>query len=299
MDWRSVNFDWNHARAFLVTAEEGSLSAAARALNTSQPTLSRQVAALENELNIVLFERHGKGLVLTENGLDLLNFVRTMGEAANQFSLSASGRSESLEGQVCISASEAIATFILPAIVAKMRKIQPGIQIQIIASNDASDLKRREADIAIRSFWPSQQDLITKRIRDFKFAFYATPAYISSLAGPVNLACLSQADFIGFSGTDGGAELYQKELIKLGFAVSEKNFPVKCENHIVLWELTKQGLGIGVMLQEVGDAEDKVQAVLPAHQDWQTQAWLVVHQELKSSKKIRFVFDFLAEQLAG
>ncbi|MEQ8698792.1 MAG: LysR family transcriptional regulator, partial [Bauldia litoralis] len=82
MDWRSVIFDWNRARAFLVTAEEGSLSAAARALGMTQPTLGRQVDALEAELGVVLFERVGRGLTLTPSGLDLLDHVRAMGEAA-------------------------------------------------------------------------------------------------------------------------------------------------------------------------------------------------------------------------
>ena len=82
MDWRSVRFDWNRARAFLVTAEEGSLSAAARALGMAQPTLGRQVEALQDELGVVLFERTGRGLELTPSGLELLEHVRTMGEAA-------------------------------------------------------------------------------------------------------------------------------------------------------------------------------------------------------------------------
>ena len=87
-------FDWNRARAFLATAEEGSLSAAARALGLTQPTLGRQVAALEEELGIVLFERVGRSLALTQSGIELLDHVRAMGEAANRISLTASGRSQ-------------------------------------------------------------------------------------------------------------------------------------------------------------------------------------------------------------
>ena len=92
MDWRSIKFDWNRARTFLVTAEEGSLSAAARALGMAQPTLGRQVDALEEELGVVLFERAGRGLVLTPSGLELLDHVRAMGEAAGRMSLAASGQ---------------------------------------------------------------------------------------------------------------------------------------------------------------------------------------------------------------
>ncbi len=98
MDWRAVKFDWNKARAFLVTAEEGSLSAAARALGMAQPTLGRQVDGLEQELGIVLFERVGRGLTLTPSGLELLEHVREMGKAAGRVSLTAMGQSQALEG---------------------------------------------------------------------------------------------------------------------------------------------------------------------------------------------------------
>ena len=114
MDWNLLKFDWNRARAFLVTAEEGSLSAAARALRMAQPTLGRQVEALERELNVVLFQRVGRGLELTPSGLELLDHVRRMGEAANDFSLAAIGQSQTIEGNISISTSEVYAALLLP-----------------------------------------------------------------------------------------------------------------------------------------------------------------------------------------
>ena len=122
-----MKFDWNRARAFLVTAEEGSLSAAARSLGMTQPTLSRQVDALEDELGLVLFERVGRGLVLTRSGLELLEQVRGMGEAATRVSLTASGQTQSIEGAICITASEVNSAFWLPPIIAKLRAAHPGI----------------------------------------------------------------------------------------------------------------------------------------------------------------------------
>ncbi|MEO1276348.1 MAG: LysR family transcriptional regulator, partial [Pseudomonadota bacterium] len=106
MNWQRVAFDWNQAKAFLATAETGSLSAAARALGLSQPTLSRQVAALEADLGVALFERIGRSLSLTGPGLELVEHVRAMGEAAGRVSLVAAGRSDAIEGRVSISASD-------------------------------------------------------------------------------------------------------------------------------------------------------------------------------------------------
>jgi DNA-binding transcriptional LysR family regulator len=294
MDWKSVKFDWNRARAFLVTAEEGSLSAAARALGMTQPTLGRQVTALEQELGVVLFNRVGTGLVLTPGGLELLDQVRIMGEAANRMSLSASGQSNNIEGSICISASEVDATFRLPAIIAKLRKMAPGIDVEIVASNTPSDLGRREADIAIRSFRPTQPDLIAKKIKDISAQLYATPEYLKSIGMPTTMAGLNQADFISFDSTG----RLQKSLNDLGLNLSKKNFPLISENYIVHWELVKQGLGIGVMPADIGDAEPLVQPVLKEFELFIFPMWLTAHSELKTSRRVRIVFDLLVSELS-
>lgn len=294
MNWRSIKFDWNWARAFLVTAEEGSLSAGARALGMSQPTLGRQVAALEGELGIALFERVGRGIELTPDGLALVEHVRAMGDAASRISLVASGKSNSIEGNICISATEATAAYILPPIIQKLRQKEPGINIELIATNSASDLRRREADIAIRAFQPTQLDLIAKKVRDEQAYLYATPAYLASLDNPSSPAGFSQAEFLGFNNNGE----FISGLIEKGFELSYRNFPVMTENHLVHWELVKQGIGIGVMVVQVGDAEPRVQRILPDSEPFTFDLWLVSHRELRTSRRVRMVFDFLAEELS-
>ena len=165
MDWKTVKFDWNRARAFLITAKEGSLSAAARALGMAQPTLGRQVSALEDELGVILFQRTGRGLTLTQSGLELMDHVRAMGDAATRVSMAASGQSQSVAGTVSISASEVTAAFVLPGIVTRLRQAHPGITIEVIATNSLSDLRRREADIAVRSVQPTDPDLIARKLK--------------------------------------------------------------------------------------------------------------------------------------
>ncbi|MCG8669885.1 MAG: LysR family transcriptional regulator, partial [Pseudomonadales bacterium] len=223
MDWRSVKFDWNRARAFLVTVEEGSLSGAARALGMSQPTLGRQVSALEEELGVALFERGNNGLELTPSGVELIEHVRMMGEAASNFSLAASGQSDTIEGSICISATEVMGTFILPPILAKLRRLQPGIHIEVIATNEASDLKRREADIAIRAFRPTQPDLIAKKLGNLIASLYATPSYLKSLNRPLHPRDFSQANFIGFATNNNE---YVAALSEQGFKLDASNFPL-------------------------------------------------------------------------
>lgn len=293
MDWRSVQFDWNRARAFLVTAEEGSLSAAARALGMTQPTLGRQVDALEQELGVALFDRVGRGLALTPTGLDLLEHVRAMGDAAGRVSLAATGQAQSIEGTVCITASEVTAAYLLPPIVAQLRRDAPGIEIELIASNTPSDLRRREADIAVRSFRPTQPDLVAKKIRDVAVRLYATPCYLQRLGRPKSPRDLAHAEFIGFDAT---AALIDA-LNVLGLALGKRNFPVLTENHLVLWALVKNGVGIGVMPEDIGDTEPLVQRVLPDLNPIVVPMWLTAHRELHTSRRIRMVFDLLAVAL--
>lgn len=295
MDWRSLHFDWNRARAFLVTAEEGSLSAAARALGMAQPTLGRQVSALEKELDVVLFERAGRGLVLTPSGLELLDHVRAMGQAAGRVSLTASGQSQSIDGDICITAGEAISAVLLPPVIAKLRHLHPGIRIELIASNETRDLRRREADIALRSFRPEQPDLVAKKLREVPGHLYAAPRYLERLGPLRGPDDWKRAEIIGF---DRSHELI-KFLRHRGLELTEVNFPILAQNHLVHWELVKHGLGMGVMQEDIGDAEPKVQRVQAGLEPIAIPLWLTAHREVNSSRRVRAVFDLLEAELSA
>ena len=294
MDWRRVHFDWNRARAFLVSAQEGSLSAASRALGVSQPTLGRQVSALEKELDTILFERVGQGLRLTPSGLRLLEYVRSMGEAAEKLALTASGHAQTLEGSICITAGEAISAVLLPPILAKLRQEQPGIQVELVASNATLDLRRREADIAIRNYRPTQNNLVAKKIRDVPGQLYASPEYLKKL-GPISQASdLCRADFIGFDHSDALRDV----LATMGVDLRPDNFPLLTANHLVQWEWVKQGLGIGVMQADIGDREPLVQRIdVDGLTPITVPMWLTVHQEVHTSRRVRIVFDTLDREL--
>ena len=293
MDWRAVKFDWNKARAFLVTAEEGSLSAAARALGMAQPTLGRQVDGLEQELGVVLFERVGRGLTLTPSGMELLEHVRGMGEAAGRVSLAALGQSQALEGSISISASETYAAVLLPPIITKLRNEEPGIQVEIVVANHASDLLRREADIAIRNFRPTEPNLIAKKIGMADATLYAAPSYVEKLGHPTTPYDLHQADFVNMDRTG----MMLKGLNSLGLGLTEANFPLLTESYLVMWELVKQGAAIGILDAQIGDAEPGVVRVLPDLEPLTFPIWLVAHRELTTSRRIRRVYDFLVEEL--
>jgi len=294
MDWSSVIFDWNRARAFLVTAEEGSLSAAARALRMTQPTLGRQVDALEHELGVLLFERAGRGLVLTPAGQELLDHARAMGAAATRLSIAATGQSQTLEGKVTITSSEVYAAMVFPPILARLRRLEPGIEIDVVATSTTRDLHRHEADIAVRNFRPVEPDLIARKLRDAPARLYATPAYLASIGNPATPHDLGGADFISIDRS--GALI--DGLNAMGLNLTERNFPIFTDDYLVMWAYVKAGLGIGILDGNLGDAEPAVRRVLPDLAPLNYPIWLVAHRDLTRNRRIRRVFDLLAEALS-
>lgn len=293
MDASAGKFDWNHIQAFLATAKLGSLSAAARSLRVAQPTVGRQIEALEQQLDVTLFQREGRGFSLTQTGLELLDHAEAMGDAANLLSLTAVGQSQSIEGKVCISVSEFYAVHILPPILVGLRGAEPKIEIEIVASHASSDLRKREADIAIRNFRPKETDFIARKIRDVPARLYATQAYLDKVGNPRLPADLGRADFINLQH---GTALMEG-LNQFGMGLTPDNFPILTEDYNVMWECVRQGLGIGVIDARIGDADPMVVQVLPDLEPLMFPIWLVAHRELSTSRRMRMVFDFLAERL--
>jgi DNA-binding transcriptional LysR family regulator len=294
MDWRSVKFDWNRARAFLITAEEGSLSAAARALGMTQPTLGRQVDALEQELGVILFERAGRGLVLTPSGLELLDHVRQMGEAAGRMSLTASGQAHQIEGAIAITASEMYSAHYLPPAIARLRREAPGIEVEIVASNASVDLRRREADIAVRNFRPGQPDLIARKIGTDRSRVYTAKSYFGDKGLPQSLADLTEATLIGFDET----ERLIQALNNSGFTFKRRQMRIITASHLVQLELVQAGLGLGIFPDTVAAKNPDLVAVLPEiTKPLGFPIWLTAHREVHTSRRVRLVFDLLAEEL--
>jgi DNA-binding transcriptional LysR family regulator len=263
-------------------------------LGLTQPTLGRQVAGLENELGVALFERGGHGLTLTPGGLELLEHARAMGAAAGRVSLAAGGQSHSIEGSISITASEIYSAHLLPPAIARLRRVAPGIRVEIVASNATVDLHRREADIAIRSFRPTQPDLIARLIGEDRARLYATPEYLARIGDPATPADLSRAEIIGFDDTD----VMVNGLNKLGLSLTRANFPVQTTNHLVQWEMIRQGIGIGVVPEWLGDNDPRLRRALPDLTPLEFPIWLTAHRELNTTRRVRLVFDLLAETLA-
>lgn len=286
--------DWNHLRAFLATAEQGSLSAAARALGLTQPTLSRQIAALETALDLMLFERNGRTLTLTDTGRELLRHARDMGGAATRLSLSASGQRSGLGGVVRITASDVTSVYDLPEIVREIRLRAPQITVEVVASNDIENLMERDADIAVRHVRPDQPNLVARLLRENSGYFYASTSYLEARGRPETLEDLKQHDWIAL----GPVPRMHGYMTGMGIPITPENFRLISENGVAAWEMCKAGLGISPMAAHVAAKAPQLEKILPEKLHVTYPIWLVTHREIHTSPRIRLVFDLLAERLS-
>lgn len=287
--------DWTHLRAFLETAETGSLSAAARRLGLTQPTLSRQVSALEEAMGLMLFERLGRGLALTEAGRELLPHARRMGEAAERLAFSVAALSSDLSGPVRISASYAYAAYRLPGLLGRIKQAAPRLCPEIIASDDISDLMRREADIAIRHLRPSEPELVARLVFEARGHFYASPALLARQGRPDTKAALATMDWIGL----GDEARFLSYAAALGIPLKPSAFQASSENGITAWEMAKAGLGVCAMDESIAALSPEMEPLLASEIDITFPVWLVTHREIHTSPRIRLVFDMLAEAFSA
>jgi DNA-binding transcriptional LysR family regulator len=210
-----------------------------------------------------------------------------MGEAAQRVALTASGQSQSLDGPIRITAGEAVSAYILPPVLGALRTAHPEIEITVVATGQQSDLQLREADIAIRNAQPAQDDLIARRTPDRPAGLFARRDYLERLGGD-----LARADFIGFEGSANMAGA----LTERGYPVKARQFRILCEAHLVQWAYVRCGMGVGLMMDEIALADPDIVRAVPGF-SVPVPMWLVAHREVRTFRRVRVVFDILAEAL--
>ncbi|KMW60136.1 Transcriptional regulator, LysR family [Candidatus Rhodobacter oscarellae] len=292
MDVRDL--DWSLVQAFLAVADTGSLSAAARSLRQSQPTLGRQVQGLEEALGVEIFHRVPKGMALTDAGTALLPAARAMQEAANGLSLAAAGEAEDLAGTLRLTASVFFAHHVMPRLLAQLRRELPQIEIELVATDATDNLLFREADIAIRMYRPTQLDMVTRHLGDVGLGLFAATDYLLRRGRPRDIAEFSEHDFVGYDASD---QIIQG-MRALGVPAERDWFAVRCDNQTAYWELVRAGCGIGVSQLEVGRSDPAVSQIMPEVALPTLPVWLTTHEKLRRTPRVRRVWDHLAEGLS-
>lgn len=285
--------DWSLWRSFSAVVADGSLSAAARRLGLSQPTVGRHVEALEAALGTALFERTLSGLKPNETALRLYEPVAAAQRALAEAALMAEGVATDASGTVRITASTVIAHYALPPMLAQLREMFPAIALELVPTDSAENLLLREADIAVRMFRPTQLELIARRLGTLPITACAHESYLARRGVPGDPAALREHDLIGFDKSDmliAGARA-------LGFSLARDDFSVRTDSQTAIWELIKAGLGISFAQASLVAETPGMVAILPQLQVPPLEVWLTTHRELFTSRRIRAVYDTLADLL--
>ena len=288
-------FNWALIQSFLAALEHGSLLAAARATGVSQPTLGRHIAELESQLKLVLFERTGRGLQPTAPALELAEAAQAMEAGAASFSRRASEAGQTVQGRVRVSASQPVACFLLPPILSRMQLALPEIVVELVVSNAVSNLLRREADIALRMVQPEQSSLVARRIGEVGLQACASEAYLARHGEPRALAdLLGHALIAGDRNRD-----VETGFEGHGMPVSSLRFGLRTDDYIAQWAAVRAGMGIGFLSRYLIATDPGIRPLLPGQALAPLPMWITVHRELRTSARIRTVFDFLANEVAG
>lgn len=285
--------DWNLIRSYLMVAEHGSTLAAARHLEVTQSTISRHLSELERQLSVQLFDRRKTGLVLTDKGRELLSFAAQMDSVADNLQAQASHYSSSVSGSVRVSGSEVLAVDVLPHCLHTLLNENPELQIEIVASNEASNLLTREADIALRMFAPQQQDLVSRHLLDLPVAFYAHESYIEKHGLPQSMNEFSTHRFIGFDVNT----LFIDGARQMGIKLKREDFQIRTDSISVQNKCATAGLGLVVMQDKLASEIDGMIKISLGFDVPPLPLYIVAQQELRASRKLRVVYDGLADAL--
>jgi DNA-binding transcriptional LysR family regulator len=286
---------WELWRSFLAVARAGSLSSAARALGVAQPTVGRHVDALEEALGVPLFTRSPQGFRPTDAGAALVPQAEAMAAAAGSLLRSASAARDDDGGVVRVAASEIVAVHVLPPILADFRRAHPRVTLELDASNRQADLLHRDADVAVRMTRPTQEALVARRVGAVPIGLYAHRSYVAARGVPTCVAGLFDHDLIG---PDRDVAAWAGVRIG-GRPVEREMFRFRIDNDVAQLAAVRAGLGIGVCQIPLARADPDLVAILPGDVAFSLDVWVVTHEDLAPTPRVRRLFDHLVGGLGA
>ncbi len=284
---------WDFYRTFLMVLSEGSLSAAARELGLTQPTVGRHIDALEGAVGFSLFTRSPHGLLPTEAALELRPYAETLAATAAGLLRAASGKQGAIGGTVRISASEVIGVEVLPPILAELNRQYPELTVELSGSDAVENLLRQEADIAVRMVAPAQEALVARHIGAVPLGFHARRSYLDRRGVPETIEELVRHSLIGYDRETAAIRAILSRSPNLPAA----HFALKADSNLVQLAAIRAGFGIGICQTPLAKRDPQLVRVLPDVFETKLETWLVTHENLRSTPRCRVVFEALARGL--
>jgi DNA-binding transcriptional LysR family regulator len=285
---------WDHYRTLLAVLDEGSLSGAARTLGLTQPTAGRHIEALEAEIGAPLFTRSAGGLAPTETALALRPHAETMAAAALALVRTASGEADAVRGVVRLTAAHIVSVEVLPPILTGFHQAYPEVVIELAPSDRQEDLLRREADIAVRMVRPTQGALLARRVGSVQLGLYAHRRYIEANGRPDRL------DDPSFTAIGFDRDLMmQRALAQRQVHLARDRFALRTDNDLAQLAALRAGFGIGGCQAPLAARDPDLIPVLQDSFRYELEYWVAMHEDLKSSRRMRLMFDWLVEGLTA
>jgi DNA-binding transcriptional LysR family regulator len=286
--------DWNLWRSFLAVMETGSLSAAARSLGLAQPTLGRHIEALQAALGgAPLFTRSPGGLRPTRAAEALAPQAQAMAAAARTLLRTASGEAQAVAGTIRLTASEIMAAEVLPPILTDFREAWPAVDLELVASNRLEDLLRRDVDIAVRMARPAQDALLARRIGAVPALFYAHRRYLQRHGEPQTLDDLRRHALIGYDRT----RPMERATEMFDFPITPDLFALRTDSELTHLALLRAGFGVSAAQRRIAERDPNLVPILAEAFSFELEVWVVMHEDLRGDRRMRLLFDHLAEGL--
>ena len=293
--------DWDKLRIFHAVAEAGSFTHAGETLNLSQSAVSRQVSSLEQSLNLTLFHRHARGLILTEQGEAL---YKTAHEIYHQVIMTEAKLSDSKDrpqGPLTVTTTVGFGSVWLTPRIKEFVELYPEIDLNIILVYDDLDLSMREADVAIRLTAPRQPDLIQRHLMDIEYGIYASPEYLKIHGMPKTALDLDKHKIVTFGQEVGDQTDLLPALNFLMEAGRENGRPrdpiLKVNNIYGIFRAVRSGVGIGALPEYLIEDSSSLVRILPEMLNPGTHVYFVYPEELKQSARIAVFRDFLLRKI--
>jgi len=284
---------WDHYRSFLAVLEEGSLSAAARTLGLTQPTVGRHIEALEALFGTSLFLRSQQGLLPTDTALAMQPQAEAMAATSATLGRIASGAQHHVQGSVRISANDIIAIEILPPILAALQDKHPELVLELSLSDKVEDLLRHQADIAVRMVPPHQGNLVSQRIGVIQLGFHAHRAYLARHGTPDVLGDLHHHRLIGFD----RQLAYIRDILARRPDLAQIRFAFRCDSNVAQLAAIRAQLGIGMCQTALAKRHPDLVEVLPGQLNINLDTYVVMHENLRHSPRCRVTFDAIVHGL--
>jgi DNA-binding transcriptional LysR family regulator len=286
------SLSWLDLQVLKSVIDGGSLSAAARQLGLSQPTVRARIDSLEAALGTVLFTRSAAGMVPTEETRALAVHADAMALASAALVRAASGAPDKVSGTVRITVSEFVAAHVLPPMIVRLRRAHPGLTIEIAPSDGSANLVAQEADIAVRMYPPREGDLIARHVGAIRLGFFAHKDYARARGLPLTVQEMRDHDLIGPDRTPYDLKVAEK----FGGDALPPRFAIRTDSHAAQFAAIRAGGGIGVVQRPIGRADPDLVAVLPEVTVAALETWIVVQDDMRRLPKVRTVFDHLVAE---